>query len=118
MKISKYFNRSEIECKCNNNCGFDSMDTETLMIADLAREFVGEGITPSSGCRCPAHNASVGGAEKSQHVLARAMDLPCKDPQALFEYLDSKFPDKYGFGVYKTFVHVDSRTGGPARWVG
>lgn len=116
MKISKYFTRKEIECRCG--CGFDSMDVITLQIADDAREFVGESITPSSGCRCVVHNANVGGADKSQHVQARAMDLPVKNPKALYDYLCDKYPGKYGFGLYSTFVHVDSRTKGGARWHG
>jgi hypothetical protein len=49
-KISKHFTRAEVACKCG--CGFDSMDIETLKIADEARDFANEGITPSSACRC------------------------------------------------------------------
>ena len=114
MKISKYFTRKEMSCNCN--CGFDSMDSETLTIADECREFVGSPITPSSACRCPDYNKKVGGSKNSQHVLARAMDLPVKDPKALYDYLCDKYTDKYGFGVYDTFVHIDTRTNGPARW--
>lgn len=116
MKISKHFTRKEIACKCG--CGFDSMDVETLSIADEAREFVGHSITPSSGARCPTHNRNVGGSSKSQHVKARAMDLPVDDPVALYNYLDEKYPDQYGFGLYETFVHIDSRSGNAARWKG
>lgn len=114
--ISKYFNRSEIEC--GDGCGFDSMDAITLQIADDAREFVNEPITPSSGCRCVSHNRSVGGAKNSQHTQARAMDLPVRNPKALFDYLTEKYPGKYGFGLYDSFVHIDSRTNGGARWHG
>ena len=58
----------------------------------------------------------VGGATNSQHVKARAMDLPVSDPQALYDHLCKTYPGKYGFGVYKSFVHIDTRTDGPARW--
>lgn len=116
MKISNYFTREEIACKCG--CGFDSMDVETLRLADEAREFEGAPITPSSGCRCPSHNRAVGGSSKSQHVQARAMDLPSRDPAALYNYLDSKYPDKYGLGLYDTFVHIDTKTGAARRWTG
>lgn len=111
--ISKYYSRSEIECKCG--CGMDTMDSETLMIADLARVFCGHSITPSSGQRCLMHNESVGGSPHSQHVLGRAMDLPVKRPKALYKWLCYKFPDRYGFGLYRSFVHVDSRKN-KARW--
>lgn len=112
--ISKYFTREEVACKCG--CGFDTADVETLMVADEAREFVGHSITPSSCCRCSEHNKKVGGAAKSQHVLGRAMDLPVKDPKALYDYLDKKYPGRYGFGLYNTFVHIDTKTGKPRRW--
>lgn len=116
MKISQHYTRAEIACKCG--CGFDSMDVETLRVADEAREFEGAPITPSSGCRCPSHNRAVGGSSKSLHVQARAMDLPSRDPVALYNYLCEKYPDKYGFGLYKTFVHVDTKSGPARRWEG
>ncbi len=116
MRISKYFTRAEIECKCG--CGSDTMDIITLEIADDSREFVAEPITPSSGHRCSSHNKSVGGSRSSQHVQGRAMDLPVSNPKALFDYLCEKYPGKYGFGLYPTFVHIDSRTKGGARWNG
>ena len=118
--ISKYFNRSEIACKCE--CGFDTMDGETLKLADRCREFVGHSITPSSGARCLNYNrlsASKGGPgsnDRSQHPRGRAMDLPVKDPKALYDYLCDKYPDKYGFGLYKTFVHIDTKSGPARRW--
>lgn len=115
--LSQYFSRYEIECKCG--CGFDSMDTETLKLADEAREFVNHPITPSSGARCFKYNRSdeVGSNDESQHPRARAIDLPVKNAPELFGYLCRKYPGKYGFGLYKTFVHIDTRSGKPARWV-
>ncbi len=113
-KISKHFTRAEVACKCG--CGYDSMDGETLMVADEARDFANEPITPSSGCRCSKHNKRVGGSENSQHPKARAIDLPVSNPKALYKHLCKKYPNQYGFGLYNTFVHVDTRTNGPARW--
>ena len=114
-KLSTYFTRAEMACKCG--CGFDTMDYETLKLADECRWFVGHPITPSSAARCANHNANIGGAKDSQHVLSRAIDLPVNDPKALYNYLCEKYPDRYGFGLYKTFVHIDTRTNGPARWI-
>lgn len=114
--LSLYFSRSEVACKCG--CGFDSMDKVTLELADEAREFVNQSITPSSGARCFEYNRSkrVGSNDRSQHPKARAMDLPVANPKALYDYLCKQYPDKYGFGLYSTFVHIDSRSGAPARW--
>jgi len=113
MKISKYFTKEEIACKCG--CGFAEMNPATLAIADKAREFVGYSITPSSGCRCEKHNSKVGGEKNSYHVKGMAMDLPVKNPEHLYEYLCKEYPDSCGFGLYDTFVHVDCRTK-KARW--
>ena len=121
-KISKYFWRSEMLCKCGK-CGMDTMDGETLMIADVVREFVGHSIAPSSANRCPWWNGKEGGGYSSQHLLSRALDLPVKNPKEVYDMLCEKFPGKYGFGWYdspdpdKRFVHVDSRTP-EARWKG
>ena len=114
MRISKWFTREEMACKCG--CGFDSIDVETLQLADECRDFVGVPITPSSVSRCAEYNQEIGGAERSQHIFARAMDLPVPDPEALYEYLNENYPNKYGIGLYNTFVHIDTRTDGPARW--
>lgn len=113
-KISKYFTDSEVACKCG--CGFNVIDPEVLKIADEVREHVGYPIVPSSACRCDEHNKAVGGAKTSQHVEGRAMDLPVKDPWGVYSWLCARYPDRYGFGVYNTFVHVDCRYNGPARW--
>ena len=109
--ISHHFNRYEVECKCG--CGLDSMDAVTLQLADESRDFVGHSITPSSGCRCYAYNRTkeVGSNDRSQHPRCRAMDLPVQDPRGLWEYLCQSYPERYGFILYNTFVHVDSRSG-------
>ena len=95
------------------------MDIETLKIADECRDFVDQSITPSSGARCYKYNRTpaVGSNDQSQHPKCRAMDLPVPDPKELYDWLCAKYPDKYGFGLYKSFVHIDTRTGGAARWV-
>ena len=115
-KLSKHFTREEVACRCG--CGFDSMDVETIKIAEEVRELIGGPVQVGSGCRCESHNRDVGGASKSLHVQARAMDLYVPHPERVYDWLCLKYPSKYGFGVYKTFVHVDTRTGAPARWRG
>ena len=113
-KISKHFNRYEIACKCG--CGLDTIDAKTMMIADEARDYVCHPITPSSGCRCAEHNMNVGGVSNSQHVLLRAIDLPVDNPKKLYDYLNEKYPNQYGLGLYNTFVHVDTKGGNARRW--
>lgn len=114
-KISKHFTREEMACNCG--CGFDSMDIETLAVADDARDFVNHSIMPSSAARCFKYNRSedVKSNDDSQHPLARALDLPVKNPLRLYNYLCKKYPGKYGIGLYDWGVHIDTRAIA-ARW--
>jgi uncharacterized protein YcbK (DUF882 family) len=115
IRISEFFYRHEVACKCG--CGADSMDVETLQLADEVRRFNNSPITPTSGHRCLNHNRAIGSEDTSQHVKARALDLPVADPRAVYQYLCWKYTERYGFGLYESFVHVDSRSGPPARWI-
>jgi len=123
-RISGYFTRKEVACPCG--CGFDTMDAETLDVADVVREYVGKGIKPNSCCRCVAYNRKVQFkyttkrpvTNTSQHIKGRAMDLPVDNPKAVYDFLCARYPGKYGFGLYTKagFVHIDTKTGGARRW--
>ncbi len=110
--LSKHFSRYEFRCKCG--CGKDTIDAETLKLCELIREFVGKPISPSSGYRCETHNRHVHGSKNSQHLYGRAVDLPVRNPKSVFEMLCEIYPDKFGVGLYQSFVHVDTRKA--ARW--
>lgn len=61
-------------------------------ILDPARRKLGKAIVVSSGYRCPALNAAVGGATNSQHLTGMAADLVVSggnmdDMRALFKIL-------------------------------
>lgn len=113
QQVSEHFNRGEFACKCG--CGFAAVDVELLSIAEMVRSFIGP-FTPNSVCRCVKHNKDIGGAEHSKHLWGIAMDIPSKNPLRLFNYLNDKFPDKYGIGIYDWGVHIDVRLDGPKRW--
>ena len=71
--LSRNFSRSEFECKCG--CG--EAEVSPLLIEQLQklRDYTGEPIRITSGRRCEAHNAAVGGAKNSQHLLGLAADI-------------------------------------------
>jgi len=107
--------REDFKCSCG--CGFDTIDFE---LRDIYYSILYElGTSPfiHSACRCKEHNADVGGAEKSQHLLGRAMDIDIEDisPKELYAFLNKKYPDKYGIGLYNWGVHIDTRDY-KARW--
>lgn len=116
--ISRYFKRKEFECKCGK-CGQDTVDAELLAILEDVREHFGKPVIINSANRCPAHNKKVGGASRSIHITGKAADIVVKgvSPDIVHSYLDSKYPNQYGLGKYKTFTHIDSR-GYKARWNG
>lgn len=111
MWPGEYFKRSEFACKCG--CGFDTVDAELLAILVNLRRHYGQPITIHSGCRCQKHNKAVGGVINSQHLIGRAADVTVKnvDLKTVYEYLCTTYKGKYGFKLYKTFVHLDSRSG-------
>ena len=114
--ISDNFSRSEFAC--SDGCGFNVVDTDLLMLCELVRNLNGSNpLTPNSACRCKPHNNFVGGGQKSQHLLGKAADLPVDNPKEIYDKLCERFPSQYGFGLYESFIHVDSR-GTKARWLG
>ncbi|MCP5006600.1 MAG: DUF882 domain-containing protein [Planctomycetes bacterium] len=113
--LHKHFSRTEFECP--DGCGFDPVDKELLWVLIDLRQSFGRPITINSGCRCPKHNAAVGGGTKSQHLLGKAADIVIRGvaPELVSNYLEERYPDKYGIGRYETFTHIDVREM-KARW--
>lgn len=114
-KLSDNFDRSEFACRCG--CGFDTVDAELLRILERIRDFFEQPVRITSGCRCAEHNRAVGGGSKSQHLYGRAADIQVRSipPGIVQEYcMQLGVP---GLGCYKTFTHIDTRTG-HARWAG
>lgn len=118
--LTSNFSRSEFACKCG--CGFDTVDIELVQVLEEVRaHFFAKSLIITSGCRCHANNARAGGCAKSQHLVAKAADFKIKDdtvyvnPGLIFDYLDKRYPTKFGIGLYHNRVHVDVRRN-KARW--
>ena len=112
---SKYFKPAEFACKCG--CGEAEVAEKLLRELDKIREHFGVPVSITSGRRCKKHNAKVGGATNSQHVLGTAADIVVKgvSPDKVYKYLSTTYPDRYGIGLYKSFTHFDVRPQ-KARW--
>ena len=91
--IGTHFTLEEFE---KNNHGFANVPSPVLVgrlkllvakTLDPAREEYGDKIEVSSGYRCPELNEDVGGVHSSQHELAEAADLKCKDNAKLFHII-------------------------------
>ena len=114
---SRHFSFDELACRC---CGFVHFEAEALARLEALRVALGVPFSPSSACRCPIHNARVGGAALSQHRAdelrpATAIDIPLVAPKARLIEI-ARGVGFRGLGVsYRTFLHVDNRLR-PAQW--
>jgi len=116
--LSPHFRESEFDCNHCNKHG-ETISDELIRVLEDVRARFGPTVI-NSGVRCRQHNANVGGATNSRHLEgnADAADIVCPDASVKIvrEYLLNKYPNKYGIGKYDSFVHIDTRPGGPARW--
>lgn len=79
-------------------------------------------ITSASRCyeynRKPLSEGGPGSNDRSQHPRARAIDFRIRgvSPDEVYSYLVTKHDGCFGIGRYNSFTHIDSRSGGAARW--
>jgi len=116
--ISRHFSKSEFECKCG--CGTDfEVSPKLLYILEELRFKVATPIKVTSGFRCLEYNRSpaVGSNDNSQHPKATAADIQVKGrtPTEIADLAEEILDGEGGLGRYKTFTHIDARTG-KARW--
>jgi lysozyme len=92
----------------------------TAKVLDEARTRLKAPIRITSAYRSPAYNKRIGGVSNSTHVRFNATDLVCVTPASLYLVLldlrrEGMF--KGGLGLYRSFVHLDTR-GVNATWRG
>ena len=112
------------EFRCRDGSDAIMIDQTLVVLLQAIREHFNKPITITSGYRTAAHNAAVGGAKSSQHLLGRAADIQVADTtvEAVAAYAESLMPDWGGVGRYpvkagraKGWVHVDTRPN-KSRW--
>ena len=105
-----HFRPSEFAC---HHCG--ARKTATNLLESLERLRAIKGGRPLriiSGYRCPVHNARVGGAKASRHMVGDAADIP----EGYATVAEAKAAGFTGIGNRGPWaVHVDRRPT-PARW--
>lgn len=101
------FKPKEIACKD----GSLMIDTEAMDKLQALRERIGRPLVITSGYRSPAHNAKVGGAPRSRHMMGLAFDIIVAghDPHEM--EAEAREVGFHGIGRYpdKGFLHVDAR---------
>jgi uncharacterized protein YcbK (DUF882 family) len=108
MRLSVNFTSEEFACNCG--CGFDSIHQAIVDNLQKMRYELKVPIRINSGCRCAKHNAEVGGAPNSFHVLGRAADISAPGISLTSLYEAAKMSGFNGVGLGSNFLHVDNRT--------
>jgi zinc D-Ala-D-Ala carboxypeptidase len=108
MNDFKYFTLSEFACKCGR-CHLNKIDPLLIMGLDKAREIAGTPFVITSGYRCTGHNAQVGGAPTSSHLIGLAADIATGGSferrfRILFGLLGAGFNR---IGIANGFIHAD-----------
>ena len=88
----------------------------TILLADTIREQWGDSVSVFSAYRSPDYNKLVGGADKSQHIQFKAMDLSPANGEIekfieMVRYIVAGARVaglEVGLGIYDSFVHIDT----------
>lgn len=103
--LSEHFSKAEFACKCG--CGFDAVSRELVDILEASRQKTGLPYHINAGCRCPAHNAAVGGKPNSAHLRGLAADIACTDSHVRYALLRDLLTRFRRVEIGNTWLHVD-----------
>lgn len=104
----RFFQPKEFICPC---CKTGQPAAALVYFLDQARRGWDSPVIVNSGFRCARHNAEVGGAASSRHLIGCAADIKPLHPELLgaFKYYIKRLTEgRDGWEVifYDTFVHV------------
>lgn len=105
-RLSANFRVREFSCKCG--CGRTLVDDKLVAFLQQIRDHFGVSVNITSGCRCAAHNKTVGGDPNSSHMQGMAADIVVKGihPKEVARYAESIGVQR--IGLYDSFVHIGS----------
>jgi len=113
-----YFKPAEFACRCG--CGLQQIDPELVKKLEAARALINRPIIITSGTRCPEHNARIGGAIRSAHLVgpdgfSHAADIKILSDQTRYE-LKEIFRELgiRRFEVSNKHLHIDNAKDKPA----
>jgi len=109
-----FYRREDFACPC---CGENLILDEVVTLANILVFCSKLHPRISSGYRCRRHNARIGGALNSAHILGKAMDVAISSSSDRRLYCS--FCDRLGIvrlGFYVDHIHVDIDETKPAGW--
>jgi uncharacterized protein YcbK (DUF882 family) len=123
MNLTVIFSKSEFDSKDGAEMPANVLENVKKLAENLQvlRDYLKAPITVNSGYRSPKHNANIGGAKRSQHLLGTASDIvilgysPSQVAEAIEHLIDEGKMLQGGLKAYKSFVHYDIRKV-RARW--
>ena len=104
---------------CCRGTGKLKLESRLLDCLDILRDRFGGPLRVLSAYRSPYHNARVGGAPMSRHLIGDAVDLSIVNQDKLLLKKLAKDVGFTGFGYYRTFLHIDlgrKREWGKGKW--
>ena len=124
VRLTPHFLLSELACHDGTPVPEKYLNNARAICAraEILRAAAGCPLIVVSGYRSPTYNARIGGAKRSQHMTASALDLVSRTmtaAQLRAIYLNLIKAGKVldgGVGTYPNFVHID--IGPPRRWKG
>ena len=112
---SEHFSSTELACKC---CGVNDCTQGLVDALESFRAVAGQPVIVNDAYRCPKHNAAVGGAQHSQHMLGQGADIRVAGLTAVqLEGIARSIPAIHGIGRadFQNYLHVDVRED-PHQW--
>ena len=109
-----FFTKKELQCKCGCN---------SLILAEgfpeklrQLRELFSRPMIVNSCCRCPSHNAVVGGADMSYHLTNNsiskgtcAIDILRRGYDYDSSLIQWALSLGWSVGLHRSFIHIDRR---------
>tara|TARA_R110000803_G_C11975935_1_gene320168 strand:- start:747 stop:1130 length:384 start_codon:yes stop_codon:yes gene_type:complete len=116
-ELTEHFNSNEFDCRDKTITPMHvRANIQHLATAlETIHNFYAKPILVHSGYRSASYNNVVGGSSKSFHLLGKAADISIEgvEPRALARLLafcmQMNIIPTGGLGIYKTFVHYDTR---------
>lgn len=103
---SKNFSEREMACK---HCGKQGVTQKGMDMLQELRDLWGKPMIITSAYRCEDHPVEAKKAKGGQHTKGHAFDIKCTPAEMVDLICLAKKVGFTGFGMAKSFLHVDAR---------